>query len=159
MSHELHKSIPEHCLGSLDKMWSQESIEIVRTIVWVSQHFSGLAISCAEMFLRLNAFSVQVRVFQVPTLSWHANHQPHRRNSKETGPSTICRGNLRGRLLSHEHFGLLKCSSHCISIMLVPSICPTSRRQCRSHLHSHDLPIMGSNWSSPSMRDHSSATT
>ena len=33
-------------------------------------------------------------------------------------------------------------------------------RQCRSHHHhSHGVPLLGSTWSSPSMKDHSSATT
>ena len=32
-------------------------------------------------------------------------------------------------------------------------------RQCRSHHHSHGLPLLGSTWSSPAMQDHSSATT
>ena len=38
--HELHESIQDHCLRSLDEMWSQESFEIARAVIWVSQQLS-----------------------------------------------------------------------------------------------------------------------
>ena len=43
--------------------------------------------------------------------------------SKETGPSIISRGYLYGHLLSHVNCWLLGCSSHCIRVILIPSIC------------------------------------
>ena len=43
--------------------------------------------------------------------------------AKKAGSSIICRGYLRGHLLRHMDWGLLGYSSHCIRVILIPSIC------------------------------------
>ena len=106
--HELHESIQDHCLRSLDEMWSQESFEIARAVIWVLSTTLCSVVFCTEMLHLLIRSSIQVPICKVaPIINCIFE-------SKETGPSIISRGYLRGHLLSHVYCWLLGCSSHCI---------------------------------------------
>ena len=77
--------------------------------------------------------------------------------SLKTSSSIICWSYLCGHLLRHVNLRLLGCSSHCIRVILVPSICIDNVEVII--IIAMACHCLGSTWSSPSMRDHSSATT
>ena len=75
--------------------------------------------------------------------------------SKEAGSTNLCWSYIHGHLLSHMYSTLLGCSSHSIRFIMIVSICSDHvivivAKACH---------LMGSSWSSPAMKDHSSATT
>ena len=107
-------------------LWWNEVVEIF----WSSWLHHGdpwaflcLITSCIAEPLLPDDFSKLVHVFQVLTPRDVTPVINGILKCKEAGSPIICRGYLRGRLLRHMDWGLLRCSSHCIGVVLIPSIC------------------------------------